>query len=192
MDLSAAHLHVFASSMNSPELTERVLGGNMWEYVIKNLPPLFNKKSFLKKILYSGLNGGHPSTFTNGWAELGYKNEKDEKFLEAVKKIEQEKEVLFISLDKFNQRATLLQENKSLFSVLSLDSIKNVNINIKKNETEKLGYRVGSRVLASSEQLLMYALVFDFVQGGAIILAPEHNPSIILAFLPTLIGIFFC
>lgn len=54
VDLAAAHLHVFASSMNLQELTERVLGGNMWEYVIKNLPPLFNKKSFLKKILYSG------------------------------------------------------------------------------------------------------------------------------------------
>jgi hypothetical protein len=88
--------------------------------------------------------------------------------------------VLFTSLDKFNQRATLLQENKTLFSVLSLDPIKNVKINIKKNETEKLGHRAGSRVLASSEQLLMYALASDFVQGGAIILAPEHDGMVVL------------
>jgi hypothetical protein len=180
LDLSAAHLNVFASSMHLPELTDRVLGGDMWKYVIQNLPQLFNKKSFLKKILYSGLNGGYPSTFSNGWAELGFKDEKDEKFFEAVKlfKEAKQKEILFTSLDKFNQRATLLQERNSLFSVLSLQPIQ--NINIKKNETKKLGHRAGSRVLASSEQLLMYALATDFIQSGAIILAPEHDGMVVL------------
>ncbi len=113
---------------------------------------------------------------------MGYQNEKDENFLEAVKLFEEakQKEVLFTSLDKFNSRATLLQEKGCLFSVLSLDPIKNVNINIKKNETEKLGHCAGSRVLASSEQLLMYALATNFVQSGAIILAPEHDGMVVL------------
>lgn len=86
---------------------------------------------------------------------MGYEKAKSDKFLEAVKLFEKakEREVLFISLEKFNSRATLFQKKNSLFSLLSLEPLK--NINIKKKEMEKLGHRVGSRVLASSEQLLM-------------------------------------
>jgi hypothetical protein len=144
---------------------------------MENLPPVFHQKAFLKKILYSGLNGGYPSTFSNGWALLGCKDEKDEKFLELVELFQEakQKEILFTSLDNLNSRATQLQARGGLFSVLSLDSIKNVNIKVKKNETEKLEHRAGSRVLASSEQLLMYALAADFVKSGAIILAPDPN-----------------
>lgn len=86
---------------------------------------------------------------------MGYEKAKSDKFLEAVKLFEKakEREVLFISLEKFNSRATLFQKKNSLFSLLSLEPLK--NIHIKKKEMEKLGHRVGSRVLASSEQLLM-------------------------------------
>lgn len=86
---------------------------------------------------------------------MGYEKAKSDKFLEAVKLFEKakEREVLFTSLEKFNSRATLFQKKNSLFSLLSLEPLK--NINIKKKEMEKLGHRVGSRVLASSEQLLM-------------------------------------
>lgn len=177
MDLAACHLQVFACLMNLPELTERVQGENMWQYVIENLPCIFNKKSFLKKILYSGLNGGYSSKFSNGCAELGF-TENDPKFLEAVKLFEQakEKEILFTSLDKFNKNATLLQERKNLFSVLSLQPI----IDLKQNESYKLGHKAGSRILVSSEQLLIYALATDFIQSGAVILAPEHDGMVVL------------
>lgn len=51
---------------------------------MSKLSKRFHQKSFFKKILYSGLNGGMPSTFENGWAVLGYSSASDPAFKEAV------------------------------------------------------------------------------------------------------------
>ena len=184
VDLNAAHLYIYSGLLRSAELDKIVRSGKMWELVMDELPTKFKRKPFLKKLLYSGLNGGSPRTFSNGWAEMGYlQGIKDPQWdldLLEWETISQQV-LLFKELKRFNDTTMQLVRTNQLYTPFSSQPVQLPTG--KGTGTGERSYIAGSRILGSIETLTIISLICDHVLKGGIILAPEHD-GVVLAIPP--------
>jgi hypothetical protein len=181
VDLSAAHLCLFVAFMHNKDLEDCVKAEDMWGTVMSYLPERFQNKRLLKKLLYSGLNGGSYKSYTNGWNEFNYPlGDKDPQFEQDLLDWESasEKVPLFSQLRQFNRRAIELYKDNNLYTPLIPSPVK-IPIEFKDGKVLDTSYKAGCRLLGSGELILMQGLAVDLIEQGCILLAPEHDGLVV-------------
>jgi hypothetical protein len=168
--------------MQDQDLADCVKAEKMWDTVMEYLPERFRKKPLLKKLLYSGLNGGRYRTYSNGWEVFNYPlGELDPQFKRDLLDWElvSAKVPLFSQLRQFNDVAIELYKNNNLYTPLLTTPVE-IPVEIKDGKPIDLSYKAGCRILESGEFILIQGLALDLIDQGCVLLAPEHDGLVVV------------